>query len=453
MEAAQAKSRNLKLRPEAEPLTGQRLVGLARSSFAFRALTLSMNLVTGIFVARLLGTEGRGEYAAIIALPYGIGWLIKSGCREAVAYHQARHPEDAGQLLSTWLLLLVPLGLVGVGVAELLLPLLFNAQSAHTIALARIFIPTLFFILLDDLLNQGILLGDHDFHYYNLVQFIQPAIIAALFVLAWAVGIFSVTIALVSWVVSSTLVLSWSLGRVLRRHGIVRPSWELTRKTFWFGFRAHGTAIGQNVNFNLDLMLIPAFVGASSIGQYSVAANIAAVVVYTAGLIGAFVLPAASRFREAAQKTVVQSLHASLLAGLLLAVPIAAVGSLAIRLVYGDAFAGSYPLLILLLPGAVLFAAAPTLIGGINAANRPFTASIPQITGAVLTVAGLIVFLPLGGSTAAAIVSTAVYTVVFALALLIYRRISGAPWSAFLPRYPHLTPRIAFGVVIGRRAQ
>jgi len=73
-------------------LTGRRLVGLARTSFAFRALTLSMNLVTGIFVARLLGTDGRGEYAAIIALPFGIAWLIKSGCKEAIAYHQARHP-------------------------------------------------------------------------------------------------------------------------------------------------------------------------------------------------------------------------------------------------------------------------------------------------------------------------------------------------------------------------
>jgi O-antigen/teichoic acid export membrane protein len=452
MKASKARPWNARLSPEAEPLTGQRLVGLARSSFAFRALTLSMNLVTGIFVARLLGTDGRGEYAAIIALPYGVGWLIKSGCREAVAYHQARHPEDAGQLLSTWLLVLVPLGLAGVGLAELLLPLLFNAQSDQAISLARIFIPTLFFILLDDLLNQGILLGDHDFGYYNLAQFIQPAIIAALFVGAWALGIFSVTIALCAWVVSSTLVLSWSLGRVLRRHGLGRPNWRLARRTFWFGFRAHGTALGQNVNFNLDLMLIPAFVGASSIGMYSVASNLAAVVVYTAGLIGAFVLPAASRFRETAQKTVVQSLHASLLAGILLAVPLAAFGSLAIRVVYGDAFSDSYPLLLLLLPGAVLFAAAPTLIGGINAANRPFTASIPQITGALLTVAGLIVFLPLGGSTAAAIVSTAVYTVVFTLALLIYRRVSGAPWSAFVPRYPRLTRRVALEALIGRRS-
>jgi O-antigen/teichoic acid export membrane protein len=411
-----------------------------------------MNLVTGIFVARLLGTDGRGEYAVIVALPFGIGWLIKNGCREAVAYHQARHPEDAGQLLSTWLLLLVPLGLVGIGFAELLLPLLFNAQSEHAVSLARIFIPALFFILLDDLLNQGILLGDHDFRYYNLVQFVQPAIIAVLFVVAWAAGIFSVAIALSAWAVSSTLVLSWSLGRVLRRHGIARPSASLARRTFWFGFRAHGTALGQNVNFNLDLMLIPAFVGASSIGEYSVASNLAAVVVYTAGLIGAFVLPAASRFRETAQKTVVQSLHASLLAGILLAVPLAALGSLAIRVVYGGAFSASYPLLLLLLPGAVLFAAAPTLIGGINAANRPFTASIPQMTGAILTVAGLIVFLPLGGSTAAAIVSTAAYTVVFTLALFIYQRVSGAPWGAFLPRYPRLTRQIAVEAVIGRRS-
>ena len=189
------------------------------------------------------------------------------------------------------------------------------------------------------------------------------------------------------------------------------------------------------MGFGLDLVLLPAFLGAKSIGHYSIAANLTAVVVYTAGLIGSFVLPAATRFREHAPRTVVQSLHASLVAGLMLAIPLAIGGSLAIRLVYGEAFTDSYPLLLLLLPGAVLFAAAPTLIGGINAENRPFTASIPQLAGAALTIPALIVLLPVGGTTAAAIVSTVVYAVVFALALLIYKWVAGISWSAYLPRY------------------
>ncbi|HEV8177260.1 MAG TPA: oligosaccharide flippase family protein, partial [Gemmatimonadales bacterium] len=373
--------------------------------------------------------------------------------KEAIAYHQARHPEDADRLLSTWLLLLVPLGLLGIACAEALLPLLFSAQSSDTLNLARIFVPALFLTLFDDLLNQGILLGDHDFGYYNLVQAIQPTLVAVLFVLAWSAGVFSLTIALCSWVLSSTLVLAWSFGRVLRRHGIGRPSRALARRTFWFGFRAHGTSLGQQLNFGLDLVLLPAFLGARSIGQYSIAANLTAVVVYTAGLIGSFVLPAATRFREHAPRTVVQSLHASLVAGLLLAVPLALAGSLAIRLVYGDAFSGSYPLLLLLLPGAVLFAAAPTLIGGINAENRPFTASIPQLAGAALTIPALIVFLPVGGTTAAAIVSTVVYALVFALALIIYKRVTGISWSTYLPRYRGLSRRMVFDTVVGRRAR
>ena len=46
------------------------------------------------------------------SLPYAIACLIRGGCKEAIAYHQARHPEDAGRLLSTWLLLLVPLAII-----------------------------------------------------------------------------------------------------------------------------------------------------------------------------------------------------------------------------------------------------------------------------------------------------------------------------------------------------
>jgi O-antigen/teichoic acid export membrane protein len=445
--------RGVRLLPEAEPLTGQRLLGLARESFVFRALTLAMNLTGGVLVARLLGTDGRGEYAVILALPLAVAWLIKGGCREAVAYHQARHPEDAGRLLSAWLLLLVPLGLAGVGLAEVLLPLLFSAQSAEAITLARIFAPVLFFTLLDELFRQGILLGDHDFRYYNVVQVIHPGLIAAMFVAAWAAGIFSVAVALGAFATSSALVLSWTVGRVLRRHGIVRPDWELARRSFWFGFRAHGTGLGQEVSLRLDLVLIPAFVGAASIGEYSVATNLSAVVVFIAGLVGAFVLPAASRFREAAHSTVVQSLHASLLVGILFAVPLAIFGSVAIRFVYGDAFSDSYALLLLLLPGAVLFAAVPVLIGGINAANRPFTASIPPLVGAVITVLGLLIFLPTGGATAAAMVSTLAYTTVFVLALFLYRHVSGLTWASLLPRYPGLTGRLIAEAVVGRRFQ
>ena len=53
-----------------------------------------VNVATGVLIARALGTSGRGELTAIIALPATIAWVFALGCFQAVSYHHARHPED-----------------------------------------------------------------------------------------------------------------------------------------------------------------------------------------------------------------------------------------------------------------------------------------------------------------------------------------------------------------------
>ena len=102
-------------------------------------------------------------------------------------------------------------------------------------------------------------------------------------------------------------------------------------------------------------------------------------------------------------------------------------------LVYGDAFRDAAESLLLLLPGAVLFAGSSILAAGVYAAGRPFTATLAQVAGMVVTVVGLLVFLRSGGITAAALVSSASYATVFVATLIVYKRVAGVPWSGFLP--------------------
>jgi hypothetical protein len=73
------------------------------------------------------------------------------------------------------------------------------------------------------------------------------------------------------------------------------------------------------------------------------------------------------------------------------------------------------------------------LWSGLYAANRPFMAATSQLVGLVVTVFGLLLFLRQGGILAAALVSTASYSVVFLVALLLYRRAAKLEWSGLLP--------------------
>ena len=105
-------------------------------------------------------------------------------------------------------------------------------------------------------------------------------------------------------------------------------------------------------------------------------------------------------------------------------------------LVYGDDFREAAESLRLLLPGAVLFAGSSILNAGIYAAGRPFTATVTQVVGMLATVVGLALFLSGGGITAAALVSSGSYAMIFAVSLVAYQRVSGLSWRELLP-----TPR------------
>lgn len=397
----------------------------------FDASILLLNLITGIAIARALGPEGRGEIAAILLLAQMAGWLFSIGSTEAVSYRLARNPADGGRLLGSWAALVIPLALAAVVVAELIVPVLFAAQTEAMIALARIYVAVVALMIAQSVLN-GMLLGDQDFLVYNLVRFVSPALIAAAYIALWASGGLSVEIALTinATAVAASVVVA--TARSLGRHGIARPSGPLLRETLWYGVRAHGGSIAGLVNNRLDLLIVPAFLGAASVGLYSVATNVTSVIGTLTGTIAILVLPVAARRREKSARTVIRTLHAVLLIGVLIAIPLELLADVALRLVYGSEFGAAATSLRIMLPGEVLDAGAMVLWSGLLAANRPFLSSVAGAPAAILTVVGLILFLEKGGIEAAAMVSTTAYTVVFVISILLYRHVAELRWRDFI---------------------
>ena len=401
-------------------------------SFGTSTLTLLVNVATGVLIARALGTSGRGELTAILTLLATISWFFGMGCFQAVSYHQAKHPEDGGRLITSWLVLLVPLSAIAIVAGYALLPALFAAQTDAAIDVARIFLLTIVFALFAEV-TFGVLLGDQDFLSYNIVRVALPTLTVVAYLGLWLFDEFTVKSALLVTFLVSLGVSGAVLVRILRRHRLARPSVNLMRSTLWYGVRAHGANVGGMVNARLDLLIIPAFLAASSVGIYAVAIAATSIIPVIAGALSALVLPAAARQGAQGVGTVIRSLHTTIAVAMVLAIGLAALAEPAVTLVYGDAFDGSVVPLRLLLPGTVLYAAASILVSGLYAANRPFTATLAQVAGALVKVVGLLVFLSAGGVNAAALVTTASYTVVFVAALILYRRAVTLRWTDFLP--------------------
>jgi O-antigen/teichoic acid export membrane protein len=407
----------------------QRFARQGALTFVFSVLTLAVNLLTGVVIARALGVSGRGELTAILTLTQMVGWAFGLGCAEATAYHHARNRDTTG-VVSAWLLVLIPAGILAVVVGEAVLPIALHAQSDSTLRLARLFMLSVVLTPVG-LLKLGIMLGTQRYLFYNAIGFLQPAATAALYVVLWQAGALSTGTALVV-TVGASLAFGVLLTLQTLRGRIGHPDWSNGWQSVWYGIRAHGTNIGGMMNSRLDLIIIPAFLAASSVGLYSVATNVSWIVVSISAAIAAIVLPAAARHAEDGVPVVVRSLQATFFVATVLALAIGLVGGFALRLLYGDDFAGGVVPLRLLLPGSVCYACAAVLWSGLYALNRPLTAAASQALGLVVTVTGLALFLRAGGIEVAALVSTAAYATVFATALVLYRRAANLAWREFV---------------------
>ncbi|KAA0575395.1 oligosaccharide flippase family protein [Azospirillum sp. B21] len=412
----------------------------ARRSFArdgvatilVTAATMGLGLLTGVLVARTLGPDGRGALTAVLTTAQLLGWLFGMGCGKAVTYALSRDPSAGGRLLTTWTLMLLPVATAAVLAGHLLLPTLLAAQPPETLELARLYLPMIALALLSEL-AMGLVLGDQDFRSFNALNFLQPAGVAVSYAVLWAVGLFTVETAVIAQAAMSTLVLVAALLLLLRRHGIGRLDLSLGRSTAWYAMRTHGDVVGGVITQRLDLLIIPAFLPAAQVGLYALATSLSWLIVNLSSALATVVMPAATRRGRSGRDLVLNSLQATFAVGGVLGGGLFLLADIAIGLVYGPSFADSALPLRLLLPGAVLYAAASILLNGLYAENRPFTATLANLLGMVVTVGGLLLFLRSGGILAAAVVSTIAYALVFVAAAALYRRATGLPWRAFLP--------------------
>src|SRR5947209_3729393 len=167
--------------PDLTPRAQDAPPGLLRAgvqTYAFSALILVANLVSGVVSARALGPSGRGITSALVALTQLAGFLFAMGAAQSLSYFIARQPEQGRTLFTTWLLLLLPCCLVAILAAELLLTSVFAIHNSQAISSGRWFLATIVLVVGLEL-NNGLLLGAQDYSLYNMLRLAQPAMMAA----------------------------------------------------------------------------------------------------------------------------------------------------------------------------------------------------------------------------------------------------------------------------------
>lgn len=389
---------------------GAAIGGAFATTMATSGATILLGLVSGVLTARFLGADGRGVVAAVSTWTLTLTWASNLSFANAMVFLQSRGA-DPGRVLGTTLAVVPVLGALGIGIAQVLVPFGFSAQTEETRLIARVFLCAVPIVLTTEAM-WAMLMARQRFLFLGVVRITQPA--AYVLVLLTLLGLdhFTPVAVLSAQVASYTVALVVALAALLRE-GVLRPHRSLARQAFGYGLRMQGVNLSA---LRLDSVVLPAFVTATQIGYYSIAVNVSSMVVALFGSVSMVIFPmTAARDGPEGRQLLERGLRVNLVGGGLSALGIALVAPWVIPFIYGDEFAAAVPALWLMLPGIVLYAASTTLMAALQGLGSPGGASLVQLGGIVVLLIGLVLTVPDHGILAAALMSTLGYAAVFVL--------------------------------------
>ena len=212
----------------------------------------------------------------------------------------------------------------------------------------------------------------------------------------------------------------------------IQPDFTLFLASLRFGLKDYLSNLMRHAIIRLDAFLVASLVvnGVAAAGIYSVATNLAALVIHLPGSVRLSLFPmvATNNDAEANRLTPLACRHTMLLT-IVLAAGIGIGGPLAIGLLYGEAFVGAVVPLLILLPGVVLVSQAHIFYGDLNGRGKPGATTISALVSLIVTIILDLLLIPRYGIIGAAIASTCAYAVEFLVSGSFFIRYSGTRWS------------------------
>lgn len=294
--------------------TGATRRGAAITAAANMA-TAGLNVATGVLLARLLGPNGRGELAAIVAAPLFVASLATMGLDQSVAYFSARDPSRSRTAGITSLLVAAPVGLALFGGTWAALPYILSSQRPGVMSTSRVYLLFIAAMILGGILPQ-MLRGLERYVVWNTTRLLPTLAWVALVIVAFVNGLRDpVQLALLAIVVRFVTLpvevgLSLGYGGGSFRPGSRDEAIQLLR----FGLPSIGATLPRMTNLRLDQVLLAAVVEPRSLGLYAVAVSWAGAVHPLLNAIASVTTPRLARGGTGAQavvatRTVRGSLH------------------------------------------------------------------------------------------------------------------------------------------------
>ena len=397
---------------------------LFAGNVAARVGALVALAVATVMVARSGGPTLVGAFTLLRVLPGLAGVLAALGLPGATPYFLASRKDDPA--LRPTLMVLALLGAVAATAGWLVLtPVLhryFFAEWGTGLVIAG---ALAVFTQLPVAVGKSMLQGEQDLNGANVAIVAEEAVYLPVYgaFLLFSGGAMTMLYALI---LTDVLVAVGIFGRLWRRGfftGWSRPSTALGKEIASFGARGQLGGLLSLVNLRLDVGILGAIAGPAVLGVYAIASKYAELLRLPGLAVNYVLYPIFSaRSNGDARSRTSALILPSLVAPLLVAIPLAVLATPVLPLVYGDSFHGAVVPAVILLAGLLGDVVANLISAYLFGIGRPGWNSLAIGAGVVMTIVFDILLIPHYGAVGAAIASCVAYLATDVALIVFFRK-------------------------------
>lgn len=396
-------------------------MGVATSRVSVKAA----QFVSSLVVARLLGPSGRGLVSALTVPTQLVVNFSEMGIRQSVAFHLGRKLIPLERLQPTLLGMIPITSVMAILAALLYFDFAGVAEGDWKLrALAVASIP----LSLTASYASGVFLGQQRIAEFRKTSW-RPAFIslALVVLLGWAAGwgIYGVMLATTGGAVAAC---GYALYLLSRAHplrlGLDRAvATRLQRK----GISYAAALVVLMLNYRIMILLLTRYGTLEDVGLYAQAIAIAELIWEVPTVLGSLILSRGvnSKDEHAFSRKVTMLARLAFVMAVGMAVVLGVAAEFLFPLLYGQRFAQSADICVLLLPGIVAFIVFKVLNIDLAGRGRPWTSLIVMVPVLLLNVALGYALIERHGAMGAAAASSICYLVATVGYVVLYTRVTG----------------------------
>ncbi len=387
-----------------------------------------------LLIARQFGPTQRGTFAFLTVSAMVLGRLAMFGIDDATTVFGARRPRLRAVLTANLLLFA---GVSSILVGSLAAGLLFVLDDIRPPGVDG---PLLFVVaagaVASAFLSCGfaLLIASSRFRQQAMATALAPWIyVVALLVLWETVGLSILYTGLI-WAAALMLWAFMLLRGAVSGVGIGRPNLRLLRISLAFGIRAWGGSIFRFLNFRTDQLLMGFISTEAALGIYAVAVNASEVLLYLPTATATALLPVVSSSERAAGAIRTLGIFRTLIVLTAMSIAVSVVvGPFLLPLVFGEAYRDAIEPFLLLMPGALGFAALIVFSNALVASSAPGRATLGPLVSFVTGTALDLLLIPEYGASGAGAAASIAFLTGGVVALVAYRQQTGYRWRLLVP--------------------